>query len=594
MIRDGRWEWVCSAVWAALLGSMLAVGCAVPTDDGSPGAFAPSADAFPGQRGVAMTALLRVNGELVPVTYERIGAVNVFERDVVLADELLVDAEPVAEGEVGSRSSALAPAPDDWRWPEGVVPYAIDPDLPDPARVHAAIAQWEERTMLRFVPHNTQDTWAYFAPGEGCSAEMGTTTGARRVTLAPACDAVVVVHEIGHVVGLFHEHNRPDRDGHVQIHWDNVDPAFRHAFEISDAARADGGYDLGSVMHYGPHAFSVNGNPTITRLDGSPYPDNREGLSGQDAARVDAWYDPIVTSGCDALSRLAGSDRFQTAVAVSQALFDSADVAVVVSGEERAAPDALAAGPLAASLGGPVLLTGSDRLASATAGELTRLGVRTVYVVGGPSAVPDAVLDELRAAGHAVDRISGATRFGTAAAVGRRMGSSSGLAFIASGADGNMVDALAASGAGAAVGAPILLVTADTIPDETRAALRDLGITRTYVVGGPAAVSSTVEASLPDPARIAGPDRYSTATTLATYIMRHEGVDASQVLIARGDVLVDGLAAGAAGRLTLLSPPDRLPSTTARFLSDHVVSVTLVGGESALSEDVEREACVAL
>ena len=61
------------------------------------------------------------------------------------------------------------------------------------------------------------------------------------------------IHEIGHAIGLVHEHQRPDRDGYIAIIWDNVYPPYRQWFQTysTQEVNTDVDYDLGSVMHYG-------------------------------------------------------------------------------------------------------------------------------------------------------------------------------------------------------------------------------------------------------------------------------------------------------------------------------------------------------
>ena len=63
-----------------------------------------------------------------------------------------------------------------------------------------------------------------------------------------------VSHEVGHVLGFYHEQSRPDRDDHVTILRHNIRAGRGHNFlkysrgEIT----TDEPYDIGSVMHYGP------------------------------------------------------------------------------------------------------------------------------------------------------------------------------------------------------------------------------------------------------------------------------------------------------------------------------------------------------
>ena len=93
--------------------------------------------------------------------------------------------------------------------------------------------------------------------------------------------------------------------------------------------------------------------------------------------------------------RIAGANRYHTAVAVSQAFWpDGAQVVYLTSG---AVPfDALAAGP---SLDGPVLLVPTgDHLPTAVEDELARLAPDHVIAIGGPAAVSDDQVDTARVA----------------------------------------------------------------------------------------------------------------------------------------------------------------------------------------------------
>ena len=61
----------------------------------------------------------------------------------------------------------------------------------------------------------------------------------------------MVLHELGHLVGLVHEHCRPDRDAHIMVNWNNIRPDMAYNFDKVQDVRILTPYDLSSFMHYG-------------------------------------------------------------------------------------------------------------------------------------------------------------------------------------------------------------------------------------------------------------------------------------------------------------------------------------------------------
>ena len=52
---------------------------------------------------------------------------------------------------------------------------------------------------------------------------VGVVGGEQVLNMGPGCEYVgLVLHEFGHAIGYFHEHNRPDRDDTVKILWENI------------------------------------------------------------------------------------------------------------------------------------------------------------------------------------------------------------------------------------------------------------------------------------------------------------------------------------------------------------------------------------
>jgi putative cell wall-binding protein len=173
--------------------------------------------------------------------------------------------------------------------------------------------------------------------------------------------------------------------------------------------------------------------------------------------------------------RIEGDSRYETAAALSLRFFNPASVSRVYVATGTNFPDSLAVGPVASGTGSPVLLVSENTIPAATEAELLRLGPAEIVVVGGPAAVSDAVVAELNALAGAVVRFAGANRFATASAISQATypASTARTAVVVTGR--GFADALAIGPVAAALGAPILLVTDDSIPSATAGEISRLG-----------------------------------------------------------------------------------------------------------------------
>jgi Astacin (Peptidase family M12A) len=70
--------------------------------------------------------------------------------------------------------------------------------------------------VIQFVPQTTGTKYVTFNfnPGDTtgvCESSVGMARGQQFISCSTACATATLVHEIGHVIGLLHEHQLPDR-----------------------------------------------------------------------------------------------------------------------------------------------------------------------------------------------------------------------------------------------------------------------------------------------------------------------------------------------------------------------------------------------
>ncbi|KAG5271996.1 hypothetical protein AALO_G00160500 [Alosa alosa] len=146
-------------------------------------------------------------------------------------------------------------------WPDAVIPYVISGNFSGSQRAifKQAMRHWEKHTCVAFIERSTEESYIVFTYLP-CAARTWGSGGPQAISIGKNCDKFgIVVHELGHVIGFWHEHTRPDRDEHVAIFRDNIQQGQEYNFLKMEPGEVDSlgeTYDFDSIMHYARNTFS--------------------------------------------------------------------------------------------------------------------------------------------------------------------------------------------------------------------------------------------------------------------------------------------------------------------------------------------------
>jgi len=367
--------------------------------------------------------------------------------------------------------------------------------------------------------------------------------------------------------------------------------------------------------------LKVNGNLLLSQdaLAWKPWTSS----VAREVERVAATNDPVVASirlsdrvFADrevAAEAAEGSPAVTTVGQEEEAPSDTRRQArVVVLARSDQFPDSLAATPLAGA-DAPILLNpgGEGATLHGDVGtEIDRVldAGDTVHLVGGPTALPEAIERELTDAGYLVQRHAGATRVETSIAVAEAVRDDGGdtstvlLARAFGPGSAAWADAVASGPYAAATRHPILLTSDEGLAAEVEAWIEDAGngVEEAVILGGPAAVPADAEKRLDvATSRVQGASRSFTAVAIAEQLWSRE--DAPEVT---GAMLVDGYDAGDwpfALAAAVLAANEGTPQLlTRRLVPNHStgewldgqpeLAVVIVGGEAIVPPRIEGDA----
>jgi hypothetical protein len=230
------------------------------------------------------------------VTYAVINGQNVYEGDV-----LLETVEPrLYRKQINPPTLGVAYSAYLWPTVGGVhqIPYIITNGATNlTAALNAFNATFPN--FIQFVSRTSQTDYVNFDFNSGdfngiCESSVGRVGGEQIVGGSAICSVGTLLHEFGHVIGLWHEQSRSDRDQYVTYNYQNVIKGSAINFnQLLDNDQNLTLYDYGSIMHYIPFAFSANGGPTLESIPPGIPLSNAVGYTAADIDGIMRLYSVI-------------------------------------------------------------------------------------------------------------------------------------------------------------------------------------------------------------------------------------------------------------------------------------------------------------
>ncbi len=290
-----------------------------------------------------------------------------------------------------------------------------------------------------------------------------------------------------------------------------------------------------------------------------------------------------------------GNNRIETSIELSKSVYKTSDIVILAGYYGQV--DSLSGTLLAHAKNAPMIYTGKNqkKLDDYILNHIKDLATKEIYILGGESIVSKEIEDAL-SKDYKVTRVWGQGREETAINIAKEvMGENIYEVFLTARDDNSLADALAVGPVSGSRRIPIFLTKTETLPKNTKDALKEFGVKKVTIIGGDAVISKSIENEIRvmglTVERVPGKNRIETALNIANrYISNPRGV-----VIANGwefaDAVVGGYLAARENAPILLTKNKIIDIKNLDYIADNNKQTYILGGKTvihgAITEDIE-------